>query len=115
MLKLVETAVFTSIEGKMEGTWAAGHSELGLAQGGVGISPMTYTETIKNGTFAINGTTKTRWEWIEDITAKIIAGDIVVSDVPEEAPAATPGFEGFTIIAVFILMGIAATSIRRRR
>jgi basic membrane lipoprotein Med (substrate-binding protein (PBP1-ABC) superfamily) len=87
MLKLVETAVFTSIEAKMEGTWRAGLSdseyeqiELGLAEGGVGISPMTYTQSIKNGDYTFRGVMKSRWSHTQDIIDKIKNGQIIVSD-----------------------------------
>ncbi|MHA2306712.1 MAG: BMP family lipoprotein [Candidatus Hodarchaeales archaeon] len=82
MLKLVETAVFNSIEEIVEGTWNSTAVSLGLQEGGVGISPMTYTTAIKNGNYVFGGVTKTRWAWIEDIIAKIKAGTIVVSDTP---------------------------------
>ena len=82
MLKLVEAAVFSSIEDIVEGTWTNAPLNLGLAEEGVGISPMTYTAAIKNGNFVFGGVTKTRWEWIEDITAKINDGTIVVDDEP---------------------------------
>ncbi|MFX0184603.1 MAG: BMP family protein [Candidatus Hodarchaeota archaeon] len=111
MLKLVETAVFTSIEAKMEGTWSSGHIQLGIKEGGVGISPMTYTGEIKNGTFVFNGVNKTRWEHIQDISKDIEDGDIVVDDELIEE-AATPGFEW---IIILILFGLAAIQIRRRR
>ncbi|MHA1971982.1 MAG: BMP family lipoprotein [Candidatus Hodarchaeales archaeon] len=82
MLKKVETAVFTSIKAIVDGTWVAGHTQLGVAEDGVGISPMTYTQNFATGTFVIDGVSKTRWEWILDIKAKIIAGTITVSDTP---------------------------------
>jgi len=114
MLKLVETAVFTSIEAKMDGTWVAGASELGLAEGGVGISPMTYTGSLKNGYYDLNGVNKTRWEHIQDLTDKIVKGELVISDdsgtYEEHIP--TPGFE---LLSILILCGLAAFQIRRRR
>jgi basic membrane protein A len=82
MLKLVETAVYDSIEDIVEGTWTNTAVELGIEEEGVGISPMTYTTAIKNGNYVFGGVTKTRWAWIEDIIAKIKAGDITVSDTP---------------------------------
>jgi basic membrane protein A len=115
MLKLVETAVFTSIDGKMQDTWTATHKELGLKEDGVGISPMNFTQSIKNGNFELNGTTKTRWEWIQDIKAKIISGEIVVSDTPEPDVTPVPGFEGSTVIFIVVLLGFAASHIRKRR
>ncbi len=82
MLKLVETAVFNSIRDVVEDTWTADPVSLGLAEEGVGISPMTYTDAIKTGNFEFGGVTKTRWEWIQDIKGKIVDGTIVVSDTP---------------------------------
>lgn len=82
MLKKVETAVYSSVEAVVEGTWAAGASQYGIAQDGVGISGMYNTTTIRDGNFVFGGVTKTRWEWILDIKAKIVAGTIVVDDTP---------------------------------
>ena len=82
MLKLVETAVYTSIVDTVEGTWTSDAVSLGLAEEGVGISPMTYTTAIKNGNYDFGGVTKTRWEWVQDIITKIKAGTITVSDTP---------------------------------
>ena len=82
MLKKVETAVYSSVEGIVDGTWSGGHTELGIAEDGVGISEMLYTQTTATGDFVFGGTTKTRWEWILDIKAKIVAGTIVVDDEP---------------------------------
>jgi basic membrane protein A len=114
MLKLVETAVFTSIQDKMEGTWESGLQQLGIAEGGVGISPMSYTEEIKNGYYEFRGNNKTRWQHIQDIKTKIIDGDLIVSDTSSEyeEDIAAPGFEWFVI---FVLFGLAAIQIKRRR
>ena len=114
MLKLVETAVSSSIAAKMEGTWTAGKSELGIAEGGVGISPMTYTEDIKNGYYDFNGDNKTRWEHIQDIVTKIEDGHLIVDDdsgeYEENIP--TPGFE---LLSILVLLGLAAIQIRKRK
>lgn len=80
MLKKVETAVFTSIESIVEDTWVKGHTNLGIAEDGVGISDMTYTQAVATGDFVFGGETKTRWEWILDIKAKIVAGTITIGD-----------------------------------
>lgn len=80
MLKKVETAVYSSIVDIIDGTWTHGASELGIAQDGVGISEMNYTQSIATADFTFNSVTKTRWEWILDIKAKIIAGTITVGD-----------------------------------
>lgn len=79
MLKLVETGVFESIKSIVDGTWTNEELNLGLAEEGVGISPMTYTQWAAQGDYTFGGVTKTRWEWIEDIKAKIIDGTIVVT------------------------------------
>jgi basic membrane protein A len=121
MLKLVETAVFTSIEAKMEDTWRDGlsdeefeHIELGIKEGGVGISEMKYTKEIKNGYYEYKGENKTRWEHIEDIIEKIEKGYLKVSDSSGEFEESipTPGFE---IYVIFILLGLAVIQIRRKR
>ncbi len=80
MLKKFETAVFTAIKSKMDGTWRSGIHDLGLIEDGVGISSMTYTQGIKEGQYSLNGVTKSRWEHIQDIREKIIGGYILVSD-----------------------------------
>jgi basic membrane lipoprotein Med (substrate-binding protein (PBP1-ABC) superfamily) len=95
----------------MEDTWTSGHIELGIKQGGVDISPMTYTGELRNGSYVFNGVNKSRWEHVQDISTKIKNGDIVVDDELIEE-AATPGFEW---IAILILFGLAAIQIRRRR
>jgi len=121
MLKLVENAVFTTIEVKMEDTWRDGLSdteyeqiELGIKEGGVGISEMKHTTAIKNGDYTFDGKTKTRWEHIEDIIEKIEKGHLIVSDstgkYSEDIP--TPGFELYVLL---VLLGLAVFQIRRRR
>ncbi|MHA1975930.1 MAG: BMP family lipoprotein [Candidatus Hodarchaeales archaeon] len=114
MLKLVEEAVYSSVKAKMDGTWTAGKSELGIAEGGVGISPMTFTSEIKNGYYDFNGDNKTRWEHIQDIVEKIEKGHLIVDDdsgeFSENIP--TPGFE---LLSIFVLLGLAAIQIKRRK
>lgn len=122
MLKLVETAVFTSVEAKMEDTWRKDvteedpyeHIGLGIKEGGVGISPMTYTESIKNGDFTFKGVTQSRGAHIDDIIDKIEKGQLVVSDTSGQFAEAipTPGFEWY---AIFCLLGLAVIQIRRTR
>ncbi len=80
MIKKYETAVYTAIKTKMDGSWAAGTQELGLAEDGVAISPMTFTGVIKNGQFTLKGVSKTRWEHILEIKELISEGYIIVSD-----------------------------------
>lgn len=121
MLKLVETAVFTSIEAKMENTWRKGvaddeyeQMQLGIAEGGVGISEMTYTESIKNGKYTFKGEEKTRWEHIQDIIDKIEKGQLIVSDESAEFKEVipTPGFEW---VSILLLIGLAVFQLKRRR
>jgi basic membrane protein A len=81
MLKLVETGVFNSINDTMYEVFdSTTDVALGLYEGGVGISEMTHTPEFKNGDYTWDRycETKTRGEWIENISAEIIAGDIVV-------------------------------------
>ncbi|MHA2306743.1 MAG: BMP family lipoprotein, partial [Candidatus Hodarchaeales archaeon] len=82
MVKGIDTAVYKSLEDCILNTWRNGRVSLGIAENGVRISPMTYTEAIKNGEFTFNDETKTRWEWIEEIKQRIIDGEIIVSDTP---------------------------------
>ncbi|MHA1967071.1 MAG: BMP family lipoprotein [Candidatus Hodarchaeales archaeon] len=84
MLKKINVAVYNSIEDIILGNWSDGHTELDLADDGVGISPMTYTASVKNGAFTFNNVTRTRWEWIQDIIQNITDGTIVVNDIPEK-------------------------------
>jgi basic membrane protein A len=83
MLKNVETSVYNSIRDIIFDNFTDGIQPLGLAENGVGISPMTHTSEIRDGDYLFNGITKSRWEWIEDIKAKIIDGSIIVPDVPD--------------------------------
>ncbi len=83
MVKKVETAVYNSIRDVVYGNFSDENQQLGIAEDGVGISPMTYTSDIKNGDFTFNSVTKTRWGWIEDIKGKIIDGSIIVPEVPD--------------------------------
>ncbi len=86
MIKKVDSAVFDAIEGIIQGTWISGHTELGLAEDGVDISPMTYTNDLKTGYFSYKGINQTRWEWIADIKQNITDGTIIVSDTPSFTP-----------------------------
>ena len=82
MLKKVETAVLSPTSDIIDGTWTAGATTLGIVEDGVGISGMYNTTAIRDGNYEFDGVTKTRWEWILDIKAKIVAGTIEVSDTP---------------------------------
>lgn len=119
MLKKVEAAVFNSIRDTVFENFTAGTSTLGLAEGGVDISPMTYTQSIANGNFEVNGVTKTRWEHVQDIKAKIINGTFQsISTAPDwdkiaKDQLATPGFEVFWTIV--FLLGFAVIMRKRSR
>ncbi|MFX0016368.1 MAG: BMP family protein [Promethearchaeota archaeon] len=86
MMKRVDLAVFKVIEDIIFDTWAPDRTELGVAEGGVDISPMTYTESIKTGNFDFHGITQTRWQWISDIKQNITDGIISVSAIPSFPP-----------------------------
>ncbi len=118
MLKLVETATYNSINDTIHGTWENGTEILGLAEEGVGISPMKYTETEKNTNYTFDGVSLSRWDWVMKIREDIIDGTIKVNETPDwnklqRIQMATPGFEG--LLVVFILIGLAAIQINRRR
>jgi basic membrane protein A len=89
MLKLVERAVFESIDAKMKGTYTSDNLELGLDDGGVGISPMEFTQEEANEDFFFQRycETKTRYEWVQNFSDQIIAGDIVVALQPDDVPS----------------------------
>jgi basic membrane protein A len=136
MLKLVETAVFSTIDDYMQESWTGGATSLGIAEDGVGISNMTYTWAEKQEYYTLNGNNKTRGEHIEDLKTMIVNGSIVVSDLPvkdvtttttadvtttttvdttttttTEAP--TPGFGILT--SIMILSLIAVRILKRRK
>lgn len=89
MLKLVETAVFEAIDDKMQGTFDFKNEDLGLIEGGVGISQMSYTEEEKEKSFYFERycETKTRWEWVQNLSDQIKAGDIEVAIQPDDVPS----------------------------
>ena len=71
MLKRGDVAVYSSFKGAMDGSWEAGNQSLGLAEEGVG-----YALDEHNGPL-ISDDMKTQ---IEDAKAKIIAGELEVTD-----------------------------------
>ncbi len=85
MMKRYDVAVYNSIEDIILDTWSSGYYELGIAENGTDFSPMTYTDSIKNGAYTFNSITKTRWEWIQELKQNISDGTIIVNDVPEKA------------------------------
>lgn len=76
----------------------------------IDISNMTHTQTEKN--FVCDKCDgKTRYEYIQDLKTKVIAGDIVVNSTTTEA--SSPGFD--SSIAIIGLAAIALVPIIRRR
>lgn len=75
MIKHVDYAVWLSIASVVENTFTPGHVILGVKEGGVGISPLKYTRQLISDNILKN---------IEDLKAKIIAGEIVVPSTREE-------------------------------
>jgi basic membrane protein A len=76
MIKKVDVAVEGNIDELVAGTWAAGGQKLGLAEDGVGISAMTYTQAEANGDYKGDK----RIDKVNELKQKIIDGDIVVAD-----------------------------------
>jgi basic membrane protein A len=81
MLKKVDVAVEGDIDAVMAGSWSAGVSSLGLKEGGVDISAMTYTQDIRNGEYKDD---ETRIEVIENLKQLIIDGDIIVAETLDD-------------------------------
>ena len=79
MIKRVDVAVETQIDSIIDGSWAAGLTQLGLKENGVGITDMQYTQDEAN---AIYEGSLTRLDKIAEIKADIIDGTIVVSELP---------------------------------
>jgi basic membrane protein A len=132
MLKLVETAVFSTIDDYMQESWTGGATSLGIAEDGVGISNMTYTWAEKQEIYELNGVNKTRGEHIEDIKEMIINGTIVVSDIPVKAETTTTSAgqtttttavtttteaptPGFGILTSIMILSLIAVRIQKRR
>jgi basic membrane protein A len=69
MIKRVDNAVFSTIKDVQDGKFAGGTKAYNLAEGGVGLSPFTYT---KDKVGAEN------LKKIEDMTKKVAAGEIKV-------------------------------------
>ncbi|MHA2253014.1 MAG: BMP family lipoprotein [Candidatus Kariarchaeaceae archaeon] len=112
MIKRVDVAVETQIQAIVDGTWTAGFEELTLAKNGVGISNMTYTQTEANAEYE---TGVTRMEKIEEITADINDGTIVVASEldPDFDPLTDTDEVPLPIISLFA--GIFAIAVIRRK
>ncbi|WP_262695797.1 BMP family lipoprotein [Kordiimonas aquimaris] len=72
MLKRVDLAVYQAMQEARDGTWAPGHRILGLPEGGVDYALDEHNASL------ITDEMKAR---LDDARAKIIAGEIIVSDV----------------------------------
>jgi basic membrane protein A len=76
MLKRVDVAVYDLISKLVDGSLKGGESIFyGLAENGVGLSPMTHTKDQLPSEFL---------ETVEELKAKIISGEIRVTDIREE-------------------------------
>jgi basic membrane protein A len=76
MLKRVDVAVYDLISKLVDGTLEGGESVVyGLAENGVGLSPMIYTKDQLPSEFLVT---------VEELKAKIISGEIKVTDIREE-------------------------------
>ena len=71
MLKRVDVAVYNAFKGAQDGTWEAGSQSLGLAEEGVGYALDEHNEAL------ISDDMKSQ---LEDAKAKIIAGELEVTD-----------------------------------
>ena len=77
MLKRVDVAVETQIDAVVAGTWTAGVTELGLAEDGVGITDMEFTNDAKTADHDGDGISN--FDEVAALKASIVAGDIVVA------------------------------------
>lgn len=75
MIKHVDYAVWLSIKSVMENTFQSGYVELGVKEGGVGISPLKYTKSL------IPAEVLTK---VETLRQKIASGEIVVPATRED-------------------------------
>jgi basic membrane protein A len=75
MLKRVDVAAYQAVYDVVEGNFSGGIESLGLAENGVGYALDEYNEALLSVDLIIA---------IEDITAQIIAGEIVVPDYREQ-------------------------------
>ena len=118
MLKRVDVAVETQIDAVVGGTWAAGVTELGLAEDGVGITDMAFTNDAKTADHDGDGTSN--YDEVSALKAEIVAGNIVVVSDYDALNAltftATPETASapFPIIASFLAVFSAIGLVRRR-
>ncbi|MFV2016431.1 MAG: BMP family protein, partial [Candidatus Heimdallarchaeota archaeon] len=76
MLKRVDVAVKTQIDAVVDGTWKSGFQSLGLAEEGVGITDMEFTQAEANAQCG----TQTRLEYVNSLSPGIIDGSIFIND-----------------------------------
>jgi basic membrane protein A len=109
MVKRVDVAVYGQIKAVVEDTWTASIVSLGLAEDGVGITDMQFTQTEKNAEYS---TGVTNYEKVLELKQMIIDGDIVVDEtLPESTKSDSP------VPVVPVLFAIIAIGIitRKRR
>ncbi len=110
MIKRVDVAVYDQIEAIVGGTWVNGLTVLDLAAEGVGITDMEFTQDEANAEYEDG----TRMDMIDDITADIIDGTIVVNDTLD-ADFITSPESGLPLSIVYFVIPLLAIPIIRRR
>jgi basic membrane protein A len=78
VIKRIDTAVYDSIKAVKEGRFKGGLTVLGIREGGISLSPMTYT---KDFIVALDGRIMKR---LSDVSRMIREGTIVVPDTREK-------------------------------
>ncbi len=81
MIKHVDLAVWMACKSVVDGTYVGGIIELGVKEGGVGYSPLTYTKDI---------IPQTAIDKVELLRQMIIDGTLVVPDTLEKLPTFIP-------------------------
>lgn len=76
MMKRVDIAVKSQIDSVVDGSWDNGTISLGLAEGGVGITPMEYTQSEANSVCG----SSTRLEYVNSLAEFIIDGSIPIDE-----------------------------------
>jgi basic membrane protein A len=123
MIKRVDVAVKSQIDAVVDGTWDAGFQSLGIAEDGVGLTAMEFTQDEANAEYE---TGVTRLEKIEELKQMIKDGDIVVAEdfdsvddllTPDTTTTTTPTSETTETpiyITPFILMILAIPIMKRK-
>jgi len=120
MVKRVDVAVEGDINNIVNGNWTAGVTSLGLAENGVGITDMQYTQAEATADY---NSTHTRMDVIDGIKQMIIDGKIDVPQFKDQVDIQSFNLpasgDTLPIPTGSILLGFFATimaiSIRRRR